>query len=300
MSTSSAAGPQLQSVLTINGRAMAGGDAEAHVSARDRGLTLADGLFETMRVHGGRVFQLEQHMERLERSLAALRIPVVPEIRTWVADAVRAFAAQDAAVRLTVTRGVGPGGLAPPPRPSPTVLVLVSPLPPFPPALYSAGLQAVIVAGRRNAKSATAGMKTLSYTEAVAGFIEAHERGADEALFLDTDDHLSEASASNLFFVANGVLVTPPLSCGPLPGITRATVLTLAAALGVATDERASGPADLFAATEAFLTSSLRGLAPLVRVDGRSIGDGTPGPLTARLSAAHAGLMARECGTAGP
>jgi branched-chain amino acid aminotransferase len=261
------------------------------VSPRDRGLTLADGLFETMRARHGRVFQLQQHIDRLHYGLRTLRIDAPPALATQVADAVQGAGISDASVRLTVTRGVGGAGLVVAPDARPTVIVTVAPLPAFPARVYEEGLTAHVSAGRRNARSATCGLKTLSYTDAVVGLLEAQERGADEALFLDTDDHLSEASASNLFLVNGTTLATPPVSCGALPGITRATVLRLAVKLGMSPVERICTLDDLRVADEAFLTSSLRGLAPLVRVDGRAIGAGMPGSWSRRLSAAHAELV---------
>lgn len=275
----------------------------AHVSALDRGLTLADGVFETMRVYGGTVFRLDRHLARLGGALAALEIPPTPGAGDAVLAAVAEAAAgdarlRDAAVRLTVTRGPG-GGVAPPAASgAPTVVVAVLPLPDFPARLYAEGLAAHVASGRRNERAMTAGLKTLAYTDAVAAMLEARRAGADEVLFLDTEGHCSEASASNLFAVAGGALVTPPTSCGALPGITRAAVLELADALGIPAAERAFGPDALLAADEAFLTSSLRELAPLVRVGGRPIGRGAPGPVTRALAAAFAALVRRECGGA--
>ena len=267
-----------------------------HVSARDRGFTLADGVFETMKARNGKVFRVERHLTRLDGALRTLVIPVPAELREWVDAAVHAAPSGDAAVRLTVTRGVAAGGVAAPAEPTPTVVVTVAPPPVFGTAIYEAGLTARIAAGRRNEFSATSGLKTLSYTDSVLAMIEARNAGADEVLFLDTSGHCSEASASNLFAVIGGRLVTPPTSCAALPGITRAAVLELAASLGVATDERPFDVPELEAASEAFLSSSLRGIAPLVRIDGKALGAGTPGPLTARIMAAYAALVARECG----
>lgn len=267
-----------------------------HVSARDRGFTLADGVFETMKARNGKAFRLERHLTRLEGALRTLVIPVPAELREWVDAALHAAPPGDAAVRLTVTRGVAAGGVAAPAEPTPTVVVTVSPPPVFGSAIYEAGLTARIASGRRNEFSATAGLKTLAYTDAVLAMIEARNAGADDVLFLDTSGHCSEASASNLFAVIGGRLVTPPTSCAALPGITRAAVLELAAGLGVAADERPFDLSELGASSEAFLSSSLRGLAPLVRIDGNALGAGTPGPLTARMRAAYAALVARECG----
>jgi branched-chain amino acid aminotransferase len=268
--------------------------ASAHVSARDRGLTLADGLFETLRVRRGQVFRLERHLARLRDGLFALGIPVPAELRAWLRRAVEEAATQDCAVRLTVTRGIGAAGLAPPPDPAPTVIVTVSPMP-VPPFTSETGLSAHVASGRRNERAMTAGFKTLAYTDAVLALIEARRTGADEALFLDTESHLSEATASNLFVWTGQALLTPPLSCAALPGVTRAAVLEIASGLGLEVSDRPFGLERLQDAAEAFLTSSLRGIAPLVRVDGRSIGSGAPGEVTQRISAAYAALVEREC-----
>lgn len=267
-----------------------------HISGRDRGLTFADGVFETMCAHGLTVFRLDRHLERLRNALATLEIPAPPQLRSWVIDAVRGVGGSDMSVRLTVTRGIGGGGIAPSAEAGPTVLVAVAPVPVFPASVYDVGLIAHVASGRRNEHAMTAGLKTLAYTEAVAALLEAQHAGADEALFLDTEGHCSEATSSNLFIWTGSTLVTPPASCGALPGITRAAILELATTRGVPTAERSFGLDDLFDAEEAFLTSSLRGLAPLVRVGEHMIGLGTPGALTRQLADAYTALVVRECG----
>jgi branched-chain amino acid aminotransferase len=271
-------------------------DDLAHVSAHDRGFTLADGLFETMRVREGRVFRLEHHLARLAGGLLALHISMPARIREWVLGAVDAAGLPDASVRLTVTRGVGSSGLAPVAC-RPTVVIAIGPLPAFPPAIYESGLTAHVASGRRNERAMTVGLKTLAYVDAVAGLLEAQRVGADEALFLDTDGHCSEATASNLFVWTGSLLLTPPVSCGALPGITRATVLELASGLGLDASDRPFSLEQVLEAQEAFLTSSLRGLAPLVRIGGRPIGAGSPGTVTRRLASAYAALVQRECGS---
>jgi branched-chain amino acid aminotransferase len=265
------------------------------ISVRDRGLTLADGLFETLRVHSGHAFQHDAHLARMRRGLAALSIPLPPDLERQLAEALRAYGDRHGSARLTVTRGPGPGGLSVHGDARPTVIVTVGPMPAFPAATYEQGLSAFVPAGRRNPRAVTAGLKTLSYTDAVVALLEAVQKGYDEALFLDTDDHLSEASASNLFVWTGSALVTPPVSCGALPGITRESVLRLARDAGMAAVERTCTLEDLASAEEAFLTSSLRGLAPLVRVDNRAVGGGRPGPLTRRLAAMHEALVEQEC-----
>jgi branched-chain amino acid aminotransferase len=281
------------SAIWINGKRWPSGDV--HVSAFDRGLTLADGVFETMRAYGGNVFRLDQHLQRLEHALNTLGMPSQPTAREWVLDAVGSADAGDAGVRLTVTRGPAPGGVAPPTDARPTVIVSVGPVPAFPPSIYEHGLVAHVASGRRNEHAMTAGLKTLAYTDAVLAVIEARRNGADDALFLDTAGHCSEASSSNLFVWTGDLLLTPPLSCAALPGITRAVVMELARRLDVRVEECMFGLDVLLEAEEAFLTSSLRGLAPLVRVSSQAIGNGVPGDLTRRFMAAYAEVVLAEC-----
>ena len=273
-------------------------DTAFGISPRDRGLMLGDGLFETMRAHGGTIFKLDRHLDRLRRGLAALAIAEPHGLREWILTAVDAAADTDASVRLTVTRGAGAAGVAPPADAEPTVIVAVNPMPSFPPHVYEKGLHAVIASGRRNERAMTAGLKTLAYADAIAAWLEAQRARKDEAVFLDTEEHCSEATASNLFIVTGGVLVTPPLSCAALPGITRATVLDLARERSIGVAERPFGETDLIGADEAFLTSSLRGIAPLVTVGGAPIGSGAPGALTRRMATAYAVHVAEHCASA--
>jgi branched-chain amino acid aminotransferase len=281
-------------LIWVNGERQSVSDR--HVSARDRGFMLADGVFETMRVHRGVVFRLDRHLSRLTTGLVTLGIPAPASLGAWVLAALRSFDGPDASIRMTVTRGIGPSGVAPPDHTRPTVVVMLSSMPVFPPAVYSDGLSAHVAAGRRNEHATTAGLKTLAYTDAVVALLEAQRTGANEALFLDTQSHCSEASSSNLFVWIGGALVTPPTSCAALPGITRAAVLEIARQLGMRSEERVMTLDELFAADEAFLTSSLRGVAPLVKVDGRTIGAGAPGEVTKRLAREYTDLVTRECG----
>ncbi len=303
-----AAAPTLPMVW-VNGERIAGN--VAGISALDRGFTLADGIFETMLVRRGMIFRREQHLDRLHRGAEVLRIELPTDVGDWLAkavsdaardsahDASRAAAEgsglEQAAVRLTVSRGADVHGLAPREGATPTVVIAVSALPAFPAAIYERGLTALTTAARRDERSITAGVKTLAYTETIAALARARDAGADEALFLDGDGHVSEASASNIFMVSGGALITPPLSCGVLPGITRAAIAELAPAMGMEVVERPVEPRELAAADEAFLTSSLRGVAPLVRVDGGAIGTGSVGPVTHSVMRDYAALVEREC-----
>ncbi len=282
----------LQQAVWVNGERRSGDGP--HVSARDRGLTLADGAFETIIAIDGIAFRLERHLARLAHALDVLQIDAPREMRGWVQTAL-ADAGREAAVRLTVTRGPGPAGVPPPRDASPTVIIALNPLPRFDPAIYEIGLSARVASGRLNEHSMTAGLKTIAYTDAVAALVEANRSGADDAIFVNTESQCAEATSSNLFVVKSRTLMTPPLECGVLPGVTREAVLEFASAVGFAAVERAFGLDDLFAADEAFLTSSLRGIAPLVRVDSRAIGDGRPGGAVRRIADALRALVAAEC-----
>lgn len=250
---------------------------QATLSTSDRGFTLGDGLFETIKVSHGQPLRLDAHLRRLRDGAAILRLPL-PAADAWFIDAITAVLhANDlhqAALRLTVSRGPGPRGLLPPEPCTPTVLITAGPLPPSSPPAR------LVVAGnvRRNAHSPLARCKALSYLDNVLARMEAQERGADDALLLNTDGVVAETTIANLFIVdSDGILVTPPLADGALPGVRRAELLRTMVAL-----ERSLGLTDLWTAREAFLTNALS-IRPLVALEGRVIGDGQPGPLSTRL-----------------
>ena len=246
-----------------------------------------------MRAYRGVMFRLDDHIARLAGAAARLGIPVPPHLDATLSDAVRALRVRgaDAAVRLTVSRGVGPG-VAPPLRTMPTTVLVADQVPAFPASLSTTGLTARVVEGRRNEFAATAGLKTLAYTDAVLALADARAQGADEALVRDTAGHLSEGSSSNLFLVVRGVVHTPPRECGILPGITRAAVMDILAGLDVPVAESPVPMDALDVADELFLTSSLREIAPVTTVDGHPVGTGTPGPITRQVLEAFRAVVA--------
>lgn len=254
----------------------------ARISPADRGFLLGDGLFETMRAYGGRPFRLADHLARLEAGAARIGLELPDDLRDAVAVTLEANDLDNAAVRITVSRGVTGPGLTPPLEAEPTVLVTARAYRPRA-EWYTHGIAANFASGRLDEHRASAGLKQLGYLDGVLALREARAAGAEDALLLDTEGHVAEAAASNLFVVVGGVLRTPPLSCGILPGITRAVVLELAAARGLATREEPLTPATVSTAEEAFLTSSLRELVPLTRLSGRTLGNGSPGAITRAL-----------------
>ncbi len=253
------------------------------IQPSDRGFTLGDGAFETMRCRDGKVFRLRRHIDRLCAALDLLRITTPPDLLERIFEA--AQGPEERVLRVTVTRGPARFGLLPVETGPPTLSILQGPIPPPPRTLT-----ARIVKGRRNDKAAGTGYKLLGYAEGILGLFEARDAGDDEALFLDTEGHVSEAAASNVFLVKGGKVLTPPLGCGILPGVTREIVLEMEPEA----EERVLLPEELFEAEEVFLTSSIRGIVPLVRVNGRRIGDGQPGPKTLELAKRWRRLIDRE------
>jgi branched-chain amino acid aminotransferase len=279
----------------VNGRRV--DPTTAQLMVTERGFTIADGLFETMRVYRGSIFRLDAHLTRLAASADRMGLICPQRLPDVIAEVVHELRSHesDAAVRLTVTRGAVPGGLAPPPADalSVTVVILVTPVPDFPDSIYRSGLRVHTVSGRRNEFALSAGIKSLAYTDSVLALIEARAHQADEALFLDTRGHLSEASASNVFVRIDDEVRTPPLSCGVLPGITRAVVKELLDEQRIAVREDPITPDELARADEMFLTSSLRGIAPVSVVDGRSLI--APGAITRAAMDGYAALVLDEC-----
>ena len=273
------------------------GDASergASISAVDRAFMLGDGLFETMRVHRGVPFALSAHLERLSKSARVLMLNIpesLPELIATVLDAgnTNGMFSGDCVMRVTVSRGAGTKpGLAYDPQQRATIVIALALLPPFEERIYSDGIRAAWAVGRRNEHASTSGHKTVDFVDAVVEFARARQAGLDDCLFIDTQGHLSEASTSNVFLFDGETLVTPALSCGALPGITRALVLDLAVRLSIPAEERVVEREELALASEAFLTNSLRELAPLVQVGNWRIGSGRPGDVT-RLMAERYG-----------
>ena len=263
-----------------------------HLSVFDRGFQLGDGIFETLRAHGGRAAELAEHLTRLRTSADGLGIELPADaeavLERGIADLLDAEDLAgpdgDASVRITVTRGpfttrgLLPVGEAPPP----TMAIQAWPVPPTPEDRLRRGLHLVASAVRRDPESPLAALKTTSRADYVFARLEARRAGADDALFLTIDGHLSEATSANLFLVRGGELATPALACAILPGTTRSWILAWAASAGLRPVESWLTTRDLAEADEAFLSSSVAGILPVTRFEDRPIGSGAPGPWTRR------------------
>jgi branched-chain amino acid aminotransferase len=263
--------------------------AAARVSVFDRGFLYGDSVYEVLRTFGGRPFRLRDHLERLERSAAGLgmSLPAREAIERAVRETLAAAGEPDAYIRIVVTRGAGEIGLDPAMADAPRLIVIVRAVKGPPPESYADGVEVAVVGKARGAPGVDPAVKSGNYLASVLAIAEARQRGAYEALLTDAVGRLTEGSSSNFFVVRGGRAVTPPLSVGLLEGITRRAVIELLRGAGVAVDEAPLWPVDLKRGDEALLTSSVRGVVPVVRVDGEPIGDGRPGPITRRLLALY-------------
>ncbi len=270
----------------------------AFVSIFDRGLLYGDGVFETMRVERGRVHRLDEHLRRLvwscERvgivptwTIAALQGEIERFVDTILSDVDQGISTTTPlALRVFITRGEGPLGLDPEGAEAPLRFAIAEPLRALPPAAYAEGV-AVVTWATHRASDAARGAKVTSYLESILALRHARARGAHEALVVDGAGWVREGATSSLFAVRGGVLETPPLDDRILPGITRQAVLEAARALATPVVERPLAPDDLASADELFVTSSLRGLLPVVDIDGHRVGTGLPGPRWATLARAY-------------
>ncbi len=272
----------------------------ATVSVFDRGFLYGDSVFETLRTYGGRAFALERHLARLAASASRVHIelPVsVQQLGREVQSAIVGAGNAESYVRLTITRGVGESlGLDPGLARHALRVVMVMPLASPAPEQYERGISTISYRGERATERTSAqGAKVGNYLMAVLASREAKRAGAGEALIVDDRGQVAEGATSNVFAVLDGgALVTPPESDGILPGITRETVLEVAGALGITVAFSSLPLEALKRAREVFVSSSIRELMPVVRVDDAVIGSGAPGPTTQRLLAAFRDRCARS------
>jgi branched-chain amino acid aminotransferase len=273
-------------------------EGAAHVAVNDHGLLYGDGIFEGMRVINGRVFRIERHLDRLEFGARTLLLTLPhtrAEIRGIVEDTVRAFGAREAYVRLVVTRGVGPLGVDPTTCPRARLFCIVATIRLFSDEQRERGLSMITSSYRRpSADVLDVRVKSLNYLGSVLAKLEARQQGADEALLLNQRGHIAEAAVANLFVLRGHLLATPPPSDGCLEGINRGAVMQLAGKIGLTVLERSIGRADVFAADEVFLTGSGAGIVAVRALDGRQLGAGKQGPVTARLGELHRTLAESE------
>jgi branched-chain amino acid aminotransferase len=262
-------------------------EKNAKISVFDHGLLYGDGIFEGIRAYNGRVFKLKEHIDRLFYSAKALLLDIPlghPEIMKAVVETCRRNKIRDGYIRLLVTRGVGGLGLNPNRCKSPTIIIIADKIQLYPPEYYEKGLDLITVPTTRNLHSAlNPAIKSLNYLNNILAKIEANNGGCEEAIMLNAEGYVAECTGDNIFIVKGDELQTPPLSAGALYGITRNVVMDLARQTGFKVSEPNLTRYDLFNADECFLTGTGAELIPVVKIDGRVIGTGKPGPITRNL-----------------
>ncbi len=269
---------------------------EAVVSVFDHGFLYGDGVYETLRSYGSRIFMRDQHLTRLRRSAEAIGLTIPIPDAQWpdlLHEAMRRNGVGneqvDAYLRITISRGEGEIGLDPALCPRPTVVILTKALHPFPPTLARDGVTLTVANTRRNLPEALSPqIKSTNFLNNILAKRESIAAGTFDSLFLNWREELTECTISNLFFISNGTVHTPSLDCGILDGITRTIVMTLAEEEGLPVKEGHYHLADLSQANECFLTNTSMEVMPVSRVDSFPIGDGRPGPLTGRIRARFA------------
>jgi branched-chain amino acid aminotransferase len=278
-----------EGAVSIDGQMYAA--ADARVSVFDRGFLYGDSAFEVMRTYRRRPFRERDHLERLERSCQRLLLPVASGADDWSAVVKRTIDASklpECNVRVMVTRGVGPMGLDLSEALSPCVFCFALPLHVLPAELYEKGVAVGLShAARATDGTRAVGAKTSNYLGSVLALHEVKRTGAHEAIIVGPNGEIVEGATSNVFAVREGELVTPPIEAGILAGITRKTVLELAEQLGLRIHETQLHPHDLYRADEVFITSTVREIVPVVRVDDLVVAGGKPGAMTKRLLAAY-------------
>lgn len=275
-------------------------ESDAKVPIFDHGLLYGDGVFEGIRAYNRRVFKLDRHLQRLFNSAKAIHMEIPhthDEMREIILELCRRNEIVDGYIRPIITRG--PGDLGLDPRKcvrGPTVIVIARPFAPLYGDRYKEGLRLVTTAVRRNPpESLSPNIKSLNYLNNVLGRIEANLAGADEALMLDTSGFVSEATADNFFILKDGVVITPPRVTN-LQGITRETVIEIVQEMGLEVREEFFTLYDVYGAEEAFISGTAAEVGPVVVVDDRTVGDGTPGKVTREIMVRFRDLV-RSSGT---
>lgn len=287
---------------------------EAKVSVYDHGLLYGDGIFEGIRSYNGKVFRLEEHLDRLYNSAQAiaLRIPLAKEeVAEAVLKTLRANKLRDAYIRLVVTRGIGDLGLDPRKCSRPTVFIITDKIKLYPAKFYQKGLEVIVTRTKRNIKEALSPeIKSLNYLNNILALIEVNKANMAEGIMTNIEGYVAEATADNIFIVKERTrlpvgrqessrikdreLITPPPEMGALRGITRGVVLEIAGTLGIKTAESPFTVEELYQADECFLTGTAAEVIPVVKVDGKDIGNGKPGEITLRLKEEFKKLTQRE------
>ena len=271
--------------ININGELVDKEDAK--ISVYDHGLLYGDGVFEGIRSYSGKVFRLDEHLDRLWDSAKAicLQIPwTKQEMADKIKETLQVNGIEDGYIRLIITRGIGDLGLDPNKCPTPQIIIIADKIALYPPELYEKGLEIITVSTARNHPAALSPrIKSLNYLNNILAKIEGLQAGCIEALMLNHKGEVSECTGDNIFLIRNGRLMTPPIDAGILEGVTRNVVMELGRQSGIEVVEMALTRHDVYVADECFLTGSAAEIVPVIKVDNRPIGEGHPGPMTKSL-----------------
>jgi branched-chain amino acid aminotransferase len=272
---------------------------QARVPVLDHGLLYGDGVFEGIRFYAGVPFMLTEHLHRLRHSARAIALEVPwqdDRLAQITSNVIQAFEDDDGYIRMIVTRGEGPLGIDPAACKAPRLIVIAGRLEMAGHTARSAGVRLIIAATRRLPPDGLdPRIKSLNYLNHVLARIEARHAGADEAVLLNSQGRVTEGTADNLFIVQGGILLTPPVIEGALPGITRELILRLAGEMGIETHERSMAAYDLYTADECFLTGTGAELIPVREIDGRAM-KACPGPVFQRCNEAFRQAIQKHCG----
>lgn len=260
---------------------------EAKISVYDHGFLYGDGVFEGIRAYSGNVFRLKEHVNRLYDSAKSIMLPIPhtkEEMEEIILETLRKNRFDTAYIRVIVSRGVGDLGLDPKKCSRAQVIVIAEELALFSKDLYEKGLEVISVSVRRNRPDTLSpNVKSLNYLNNILAKIEAHQAGVSEALLLNTEGYIAEGTGENVFMVKDGRILTPPVYLGALKGITRGVIIEVAKKLGYPMEEQPFTLHDVYSADELFFTGTAAEVVPVIKVDGRVIGEGKPGPITLHL-----------------
>ncbi len=263
---------------------------DAKISVYDHGLLYGDGVFEGIRAYKGRILELDAHLKRLFESAKGIRLVIPlsrPQLKAAIARTIKANGLKDCYIRLVVTRGIGSLGLDPGKCETPSVIVIADRIQLYPKELYAKGMSVITSSVLRNHPACVPPrIKSLNYLNNILARIEADDAGVPEALMLNHQGNVAECTADNIFVVKDGRVATPGLAEGVLEGITRRLILQLCRTLRIPCVEQVVQRHDVYVADECFVTGTGAEIVPITRVDGRSIGAGTVGPITRKLIAA--------------
>ncbi len=260
----------------------------AKISVFDHGLLYGDGVFEGIRTYDGLIFKLKEHIDRLYQSAHTIMLDI-PMSKNELVEAIkrtlRENKLKDAYIRLLITRGIGDLGLDPRKCPKATVIIITDKIKLYPRELYKKGMEIVTIPTQRTSHEAVnPQVKSLNYLNNILAKVEAINAGVEEAVMLNSDGYVSECTGDNIFIVKKGMLLTPPIHIGVLRGITRGAVIDIAQMKGIPVCEEILTRYDLFNADECFLTGTAAEIIPVVKIDGRTVGDGKPGKVTLALT----------------